>query len=138
MVHGQSLAHDRRGAAIVEFALLLPLLAALLFGILSYGQYFLLAHSVQGLANDAARATVAGLTTAERARLVADTVSAELPGINAMPADRVTSRIEEQAGLAIVTVRLDATGTALFRTPLVPLPPALIERRAVIRIGGGA
>ena len=40
-------------------ALVLPALTLLLLGIFGYGQYFLLAHSAQQMANDAARATIA-------------------------------------------------------------------------------
>jgi Flp pilus assembly protein TadG len=53
-----SLPHDTRGTAIIEMALLLPLFLMLLLGILIYGQYFLLAHSVQQAANDGARAAI--------------------------------------------------------------------------------
>ena len=40
----------------MEFAIVAPVLVMLVFGILMYGGYFLMAHSVQQLANDAARA----------------------------------------------------------------------------------
>ncbi|WEK41764.1 MAG: TadE/TadG family type IV pilus assembly protein [Candidatus Sphingomonas colombiensis] len=50
----------------MEFALLAPILLAVLLGVLGYGQYFLLAHSAQQLANDSARATIAGMSAAER------------------------------------------------------------------------
>lgn len=133
MVHRHSLARDRRGAAILEFALVLPFLSALLFGILAYGQYFLLAHSVQELANDAARATIGGVTAAERVQLARDTVGAELPQIAAMPAERVTTQVAEANGFVTVEVRFDATAITLFHTPLVPMPSPMIARRAVIR-----
>src|SRR3546814_9175157 len=61
----QTLKTDRRGAVIVEMALVLPLLVTLLLGLVCYGQYFLIAHSVQQIANDAARATIGGLTRSE-------------------------------------------------------------------------
>jgi len=51
---GLTLARGERGGAIVEMALVLPLLLALLMGVLIYGQYFMLAHSVQQAANDGA------------------------------------------------------------------------------------
>ena len=57
---GATLARGERGAAIVEMALVLPLLLALLMGILVYGQYFMLAHNVQQAANDGARAAMRG------------------------------------------------------------------------------
>src|SRR3546814_19456555 len=55
---GLTLAREERGAAIVEMALVLPLLLALLMGVLVYGQYFMLAHNVQQAANDGARASI--------------------------------------------------------------------------------
>jgi Flp pilus assembly protein TadG len=127
---------SRRGASIVEFALLLPVLAGFLYGIMAYGQYFLLAHSVQELANDAARATIGGLTADERRTIATASVAAELPKLGTMSADRVTTQVDEASGLVTVRVRLDASNVGLFRTPLVPMPDSMIERRAVIRAGG--
>src|SRR3546814_1310506 len=57
-------------------ALVLPLLVTLLLGLVCYGQYFLIAHSVQQIANDAARATIGGLTSDERSRLAVDAADA--------------------------------------------------------------
>lgn len=54
------------GAVAVEFALLAPLLFAMLFGIICLGYAMALSHSVQQLATSAARASVSGITTAER------------------------------------------------------------------------
>src|SRR3546814_15918207 len=68
----QTLKTDRRGAVIVEMALVLPLLVTLLLGLVCYGQYFLIAHSVQQIANDAARATIGRLTAAEPTRPAVD------------------------------------------------------------------
>ncbi|OWQ95781.1 hypothetical protein CDQ92_13470 [Sphingopyxis bauzanensis] len=60
---GLTLAREERGAAIVEMALALalPLLLALLMGMLVYGQYFMLAHGVQQAANDARQALLTAL-----------------------------------------------------------------------------
>ncbi len=127
---------SRRGASIVEFALLLPVLAGFLYGIMAYGQYFLLAHSVQELANDAARATIGGLTANERRTIATASVAAELPKLGTMSANRVTTQVDEASGLVTVRVRLDASNVGLFRTPLVPMPDSMIERRAVIHAGG--
>src|SRR3546814_18776749 len=52
------------------------LLVTLLLGLVCYGQYFLIAHSVQQIANDAARATIGGLTSDERSRLAVDAADA--------------------------------------------------------------
>src|SRR6056297_703646 len=54
------------GAVAVEFALLAPLLFAMLFGIVCLGYFMALSHSIQGLATSTARASLAGITTEER------------------------------------------------------------------------
>ena len=126
----------QRGSAVVEFALVLPLLACLLFGILGYGQYFLLAHSVQQLANDAARATVGGLNSTERTTLAQQSVAAEVPALTDLVATRVSTSTAEASGFVTVTVRYDASYIAILRTGLLPMPSATIERSAVARPGG--
>ena len=130
------LARSERGAAVVEFALILPMLATLLLGVLGYGQYFLLAHSVQQLANDAARATAAGISAPERATLAGATLTRELATLPEIRRNNVTLGIVEAADLVTVRVRLDASAIALFRVPLLPMPDPLIERSAVVRPGG--
>ena len=52
----------RRGASAVEFAMLLPLFLALVFGIVVFGAYLTMVHGVQQLAAEAARSSVAGLS----------------------------------------------------------------------------
>lgn len=127
---------DRRGAAIVEFAILLPVLILIMLGMLSYGQYFLLAHSIQQLANDAARATVAGMTPAERLTIAGATVTREKASLPEAASANITTAVDEATERVTVRVRLDATNTPLFRNTIVPLPDAVIERRAVVRPGG--
>lgn len=134
----RNLAIDRRGNSLIEFAILLPVFAYMLYGMLGYGQYFLLAHSVQQLANDAARSTVAGMTASERLSLATATVSAELPALNELNAAHVTTGVTETSDTVTVSVRYDASNVALFKTRIVPMPDALIERRAVVRPGGVA
>lgn len=126
----------RRGTAIVEFAVLLPVLACLLVGMLAYGQYFLLAHSTQQIANDAARATVAGLTDAERQALAQASVASDVAALGEVSPARVSTGFRDDGGTVAVTVTVDATGLPLFRTTIVPLPSPVIARRAVTRAGG--
>ena len=127
---------DRRGAALVEFALALPLLLVLVIGILAYGQYFLVAHEVQQAANDAARATLGGLNRAERAAIARDSIAASASAGSLDPAT-TQSEIAESGTLLTVTVRHDASGIALLSNQLLPVPDTLIQRRAVVRIGSG-
>ena len=47
--------HRRRGGAIVEFAVVLPLLLTILFGIIEYGYVFMVRQSLQHAAREGAR-----------------------------------------------------------------------------------
>lgn len=129
-------ARDTRGATIVEFALLLPILICLLMGIIGYGQYFLLAHSVQQIANDAARATVPGLSATERASLARQSVTDDVAALGQFAATRVSSRIDESGNSVAIQITLDGRGMAPFASAIVPLPSPVIARRAVVRRGG--
>lgn len=62
------------GAVAVEFALIAPLLIALVFGIISFGYLFGVSHSVQQLAAEAARVSVKGLQYKERKELAEEYV----------------------------------------------------------------
>ena len=130
------LRRNTRGASIIEFALLLPVFACMLYGMLGYGQYFLLAHSVQQMANDAARATVAGLTTAERRTLANDTITREAAALPEIRPGALTSTVSEDATTVTVRLRLDASGTPLFANRLAPMPDPGIDRRALVGLGG--
>lgn len=131
-----AMVRSRRGSSLVEFALALPVLLGILFGILLYGQYFLLAHSVQALANDAVRATLGGLNATERRTIASASVLAELATLPELTASRVTTTTTEGAGFVTVSVRYDAGNTAIFRSRLLPMPDPVIERKAVVRTGG--
>ncbi|NHC22711.1 hypothetical protein G6553_05915 [Nocardioides sp. IC4_145] len=52
---------EGRGAAAVEFALLLPLLLLLVFGIIQYGLYFWTMQGGSDIARDAARLSAVGM-----------------------------------------------------------------------------
>ena len=132
----EQLRRNQRGASVVEFALLAPIFVTLLFGMLGYGQYFYLSHSLQQIANNAARATVAGLTTAERTTIAGDAVTREGQAQGSLIAARLGSRVADADGYTTVTVTYDASNIALLRTGLFPSPGTTIERRALIRNGG--
>ncbi len=126
---------DRRGAVLVEMALVLPLLVSLLLGLVCYGQYFLIAHSVQQIANDAARATVAGLTPAERAQLANQAATASAGANPEIDASAMTIAVGEHGRTLSVRVTFDASDR-LMRFPLVPMPSSRIERSAAVLVGG--
>ncbi|WP_417260270.1 TadE/TadG family type IV pilus assembly protein [Celeribacter sp.] len=56
----------QEGATAIEFALVLPLLLSILFGIVAFGQYFAIANSLQQLAAEAARYSVSEPYFADR------------------------------------------------------------------------
>lgn len=55
---GQCRWHNQRGAAIVEFSLVVVLLFVLLYGIIAYGLMLALKQSVTNAANEGARAAI--------------------------------------------------------------------------------
>lgn len=125
------------GAVAVEFAITGPLLLVLLIGILVWGQYFWVSHTVQQLANDAARAALAGLNTAERESLARATLAAEVADYPNLRAEAAAVVVENQPDRLIVSIRYDTAQDA-FRAfdGLVPSPPKTVLRQASVRLGG--
>jgi Flp pilus assembly pilin Flp len=77
-----------RGATAVEFALVLPLFVLLMLGIIDFGRYFFVQHTVQFATREGTRLALVGGT---------------LPNPDGTPMSRVASiirKIEESAGLA--------------------------------------
>jgi Flp pilus assembly protein TadG len=128
------LCRDARGAALVEFARLLPMLLSLVMGVLCYGQYIWLAHSVQSAANDAARAIVGGMTANERLALAQAAVANDMVSVPELKANQIALAIEEGGARATVKLRVDARALTLLSTGIVPLPEPVIERRAVVAL----
>lgn len=53
---------DERGATLMEFALVLPLLFILIFSVLDFGMYFFVQHTIQFAAREGARLALVGGT----------------------------------------------------------------------------
>ena len=127
---------DVQGTAAIEMAIALPILLALIMGIISYGDWFLTAHTVQQAANDAARAAIAGLTSDERRDLASNNVKTMLARGGALdPAKATTSLTDDGATLA-VQVSYDASLDPLLRMSFVVSPNPHIQRNAAIVLGG--
>ncbi len=127
---------DRRGVAAIEFAIVGPLLVLMIAAVLSYGGYFTMAHAVQQLANDAARATVAGMSDSERQTLAAGCISAELPTYGFAPS-AVQLSFSDQAQVATVSLSYDSSSNPIWSLRgLLPMPPPVIVRSAAIQLGG--
>lgn len=91
---------------------------------------------MQQIANNAARATIAGLTTAERTAIANQAVTRGGQAQGSLIAARLGSSVTDDSGYTTVVVRYDAFNIALLRTGIVPVPGTMIERRALIRNGG--
>lgn len=128
---------DERGSAAVEFALVGPLLILLLIGMIVYGGWFWLAQSVQSLASEAARASIAGLDGAERTQLAQTYVSRHADALAGLDPARASLTVQSDADSIQVRILYDAHDHPVMSLAgLIPAPPSTIERTAVVRIGG--
>lgn len=129
-VSGLTLGREERGAAIVEMALVLPLLLALLMGVLVYGQYFMLAHSVQQAANDGARAAIIGLDAADRSAIATRAVGRSLQKV----AGTHSVAVSETTEAITVAVTFTAPQDSFLQSSFVPSPDNVIRARATFEL----
>ena len=130
-------ARARGGTAAVEFAILAPLLLLILFGILFWGVYFLMAHSMQQLANDSARAALAGLSDTERQQLATDCLASELPTYGFLNPKLVQLSYADQSQVMTVNLAYDASASPIFAlSGVLPMPSASIVKTASVQLGG--
>ena len=127
----------RRGVAAVEFAIIAPLLILLLAGMVVWGGWLWLAHGVQSLAAESARAALGGLDAGERSDLARMFVQGRAEAAIGLPADRAAVFVDSDASAIVVRIRYDVSGhPVLLLASLAPAPPMIIERSAVVRTGG--
>ena len=127
---------DESGGAAVEFAFIAPVLIFMLMGITGYGGYFWMSHSVQQLANDAARAAIPGTTAAERASLAKAVVVASAKDAQLIPA-KVSTEVIDRDGRLTVAVSYDAANSFAFAVRgVTPMPSDQIRRQASVQLGG--
>ena len=127
---------DARGAAVIEFALVAPVLLVILLGIMAYGQYFWMAHGLQQAANDGARAAIAGLTATERHTLSESAVTQNLQRAGGIDAGAAVTLTDDDGTELSVAVSYDDSRNAFMRFSMVPLPNRIISRTATIRLAG--
>ena len=114
-----------------------PLLIMMLVGMVVYGGWMWLAQSVQTLATESARAAIGGLTAAERISLARAFVDAEAEGAGGLARDHLTVNVESDEDAIRVRIAFDASDhPAMMMSGLLPAPPSVIERTAVVRTGG--
>lgn len=128
---------NESGTAAVEFAFIAPVLIFIMMGILGYGGYFWMSHSVQQLANDGARAAIAGQTSAERASLAQAAVAAEAADYAQLTPAKVTTQVTDRDGRLTVKVSYNAADSfAYVARGVAPMPSDQIQRQASIQLGG--
>ena len=129
-----------KGAAAVEFALVFPVALLFLCGLLAYGVYFGAAHSVQQLAADAARASVSGLSDAERSLIATAHVAASGTRYPFLRSDRLSVTAQALAADQTqfeVRVAFNSEDLPIWAlSGLVPLPDKTIARVAIVKRGG--
>ena len=100
----------RRGASVLEFVLVIPILAMLSFGIVDYGYYFYVKNTVQGAAQAGARAAIPGtalqsdVTTAVSNILTAAGLQNSGYTLTTSPTDITTASV---GSTVTVTVRIN-------------------------------
>lgn len=125
---------DTRGTAMIEMALLLPLFLMLLLGIMIYGQYFLLAHSVQQAANDGARAAITGLDAADRRAVAIRAVDRSMHGIGGYRSELRSVLVSETSEAVTVDLSYRVPEGNLLRSTLVPTPAEVIRARVTFEL----
>lgn len=128
------LLRQTHATALIEFALLAPVLIVLLLGILGYGQYIFAAHTLQQMANDAARSAIVGQTPQSRDARARTNVAQALARAPLGAAGSVVTAVGEADGRIAITLTADTRELAMMLPTMVPMPQPVIERRAVAEI----
>jgi Flp pilus assembly protein TadG len=134
-------ARDERGVAAIEFALVMPLLLIMLLGIMVYGVYFFTWIFVTQAASEGARASLAGLSTAERVQLATARVSSMLaacaPVINSQNATVVAKQDPVNPGLFDVQITYDFSQFAFGALgTILPVPSPTPTVMVTVSNGG--
>lgn len=129
------------GVAALEFAIVAPLFLALVFGIIVYGIYFTIWIAVTEAASEGARASVAGLDTAERITLATDEVTnfftAYGPMLSLSHATILAQQVPGNAGAFEVAVTYDFSSMGLGTLAgLLPVPTATPTATVIVSNGG--
>jgi Flp pilus assembly protein TadG len=100
----------RRGSAVLDAALVFPILLSLTFGTVEYGHYFYWKHTLQGAAREGARAAITPTA------VNADVTTAVTNAMSAagIPAANYTVKIRNAADTADVTVNSVTAGTGIL------------------------
>jgi Flp pilus assembly protein TadG len=126
------------GASAIEFALVLPIFLTLVFGVVVYGAYFASLSAVNQIAAEAARATITGLTDAERQSLATQKATALVASYGALlnTGSVTIQAVPTSAGAFAVTITNQFDAFGLGNITILPMPPALQSATAEVARGG--
>jgi Flp pilus assembly protein TadG len=128
---GGAAKRNERGAVMVEFAIVMPLLLLLVFGIIEFGRGYNVKVQLTGSVREAARELALGGSNAEARQAVRDAA----PGVSPAVADSdiaiTRCPADGSDGNAVVTVTYDLDAL----TPLVPDGELRLTARGVMRCG---
>lgn len=136
----RGLIRDRRATSAVEFALIAPFLLLLVAAILAYGSIFATSLSLQQIAAETARATIGGLSDAERKTLAETKLAAIADDYPMLDVSKVTFAFDAGTGseLSRVTLFYDMTNHPAYALDkLLPLPASPISSSLIITDGDG-
>jgi Flp pilus assembly protein TadG len=128
------LLRDQRGAALIEMAMVLPVLMLLIMGIIVFGEWLACANALQQSANEGARASLSGLTQEERALTARQTVTDSLSHYDSIDQRKVVIGVQDDGATVNVTVNYDMTDQPVMKLPFVPLPDKIVSRSAAVRL----
>lgn len=113
---------EEDGAAAVEFAILVPVLLMITFGIIYFGFLFGVSHSLQLVAAEATRASVRGVTMTERLQLAEtafDDAISKSPLLDPSRVEAVYQQTSVPFTGLVVTVTYNLEGTLADSLPIV-------------------
>lgn len=130
---------DTRATSAVEFAMVTPAFLLILFGIMAFGAVFGVYQGVQELVAEAARASVAGLSDAERDQLARSFIATNVGAYSFLDPQKLVVTTSAGSGTSAFTVsiRYDMSGLFAFTMlQMLPLPSPTVLRSAVVQRGG--
>ena len=124
----------------LEFALMVPILLALLVGIVSYALYFTAVLGVRHAAAEGARAAVAGLGTAERSTLAQaralSVIQGYAPLLSTASGALAITAAPDVTGVFRVRVTYNIGGSPFMRFgAIVPMPSGTIDASVLVSNG---
>jgi Flp pilus assembly protein TadG len=114
---------EERATSAVEFAVVAPLLFAVLFGILGFGVQYATRIALVYAASEGGRAAVTGLTDTERTSLATSAVSNTLTALSPLVDPnkaRVTVNLAQESSDEKVSISIAYSDTRFANLPFLP------------------